>query len=414
MNEFGIDPLEQEDEIEAIRQQQELEAALANMPSTEMPQEAPPVPVEGEVPAPTDISNQVMEAIMKRQAESDAALQGVREERNADVNRANLMQAVTQIGTGLTGNKADTGFFDSVRQQADARAKEGISDADRSRKAVTDAIRQQILSRAEQGKMARANTSADLRREGHDLKKVDQKIKREGHGIREKAIAASTTNQGKRLSQTENRMRTQEINAAKSLMNDPNIRKEKTKLSAAGQGQALVEEIRSGKLKDSKNIAKQLTNMIATIEMGGPGAVSDREAMGVNTLYTKAKEALGWISSNPTSVIPEEYLSQLESEINALGSRALENYKGYTDSALQGADLTEISGDPGNIYRLGKQSQQKFLQESRFKPGAHSSPKAPLQPGVTNPDGVGKSGLTAEQRQKRIKDLLDKKNKPGN
>lgn len=197
------------------------------------------------------------------------------------------------------------------------------------------------------------------------------------------------------------RLETVNIGSANRLMSNPNIGKETTKLNAARSVQSLVDSIRSGELKDSKNIRNQLTNMIATIELGTPGGVSDRHEMGIDTLYTKLKDAESLLLSSPQSTIPGDYLKQLETEGNALGDRAAKNFKGLTDSILSGADLSggEPDADPGQIHQLVRQRAGKFLSTNGYDPNTGErvggSRHVTQQAESTYPKQVRKGGKVA-------------------
>jgi hypothetical protein len=166
------------------------------------------------------------------------------------------------------------------------------------------------------------------------------------------------------------RQESMDISKADRILTSGPINKEMNKLNAARGARAIIDKINSGELKDSKNISNQLTNMISTIEMGGPGAVADRKAMGVDTLYTSAMSTLGWLQSNPNSVIPRKYLKQLETEVDALGNRAAFNYKNMIDSQIAGSDLSlgDPDADPGRIKKLAEQRRDAFLTSSGFDP----------------------------------------------
>lgn len=195
-------------------------------------------------------------------------------------------------------------------------------------------------------------------------------------GLPGKAMSGMFSLQGRqmtadRVANSYNRnVSNREITAASRLMGSPVLNKESNKLNAARGVQALIEGIKSGEVKDSKNISKQLTNMIATIEMGSPGGVADREAMGVDTLYGRLQGALGYVESNPRGVLPEAYIAQLENEANSLGDRAAKNFKATSDSIIAGADQSQISedGTPGNVYTLAKQRQQELLKKTGYDP----------------------------------------------
>jgi hypothetical protein len=172
------------------------------------------------------------------------------------------------------------------------------------------------------------------------------------------------------LNNTKNRQTSTDIRAANGILKDPAINKEVIKLNAANSAKSLMEAIKSGEVKDSKNISRQLTNIIATIEMGSPGGVADRKAMGVDTLYSKAQGLLGYIESKPTSTIPKQYIGQLDQEINALGDRAAKNYHNLSQAAIAGADTSfdDPDADKGQVFKLAKQKRDALLKNSGYNP----------------------------------------------
>lgn len=64
-----------------------------------------------------------------------------REERDKDLALADIGQGLTQIGSGLAGQRADTRVFDSARAAAGQKAKEVTDDSLSKRKLVSDAIK---------------------------------------------------------------------------------------------------------------------------------------------------------------------------------------------------------------------------------------------------------------------------------
>ncbi len=172
------------------------------------------------------------------------------------------------------------------------------------------------------------------------------------------------------LKNKKDRMDSMNIGRANTLYQNPNITKETTKLNAARSVQSLIDGIQSGELTDSKNIRNQLTNMIATIELGTPGGVADRHEMGIDNLYTRAKDLKGFLTSNPQKTIPPEYLTQLQSEADALGDRAAKNYIALKNSILANADLGggNPDVDPGQIHKLLKQRSDTFLNSNGYDP----------------------------------------------
>lgn len=166
--------------------------------------------------------------------------------------------------------------------------------------------------------------------------------------IKEKDIAA-------REAQLNGRQDTTDTRAAKTILGDVNTRKEVSKLSAATSGDALIKAIGDGKVVDSGNIRRQLSNIIVSTEMGGPGSVADRQAAGVDNLYTKAKELMGKISSQPTSTIPPAYIDQFKHEIGALKENAANNYFNLTEASLAGAD--------GAVLDKATRTRNKYLNQ---------------------------------------------------
>lgn len=167
-----------------------------------------------------------------------------------------------------------------------------------------------------------------------------------------------------------NRLATTDIRAAASVMKGAGIDKETSKLNSARGAQSLIDDIRAGKLTDSKNISSQLTNLIKMIEMGSPGGVSDRHDSGVDTLYSRIQDAKTYLTGSPQSRIPDKFLDQIESEAHSLGDRSASNYKNLTDSAINGTDLSAVdpTADPGRVNALAKNRQETFLRQNGYDP----------------------------------------------
>lgn len=164
-----------------------------------------------------------------------------------------------------------------------------------------------------------------------------------------------------------------DIRTASSLFKDPNIQRETLKINSASSARTLLDSIASNDLKASKNIRNQLTNLVNITEMGAPGALTDRQNAGINNLYTYAKDLSGWVTSHPNDTIPESYISQLGSEVNALGDRAAKNYKNLTDAAIAGTELTkdeQSADDPeapaSNISKYARARQKQFLNGNGY------------------------------------------------
>jgi hypothetical protein len=216
------------------------------------------------------------------------------------------------------------------------------------------------------------------------------------------------------------RLSSMNISRANSLFNNPGINREITRLNASSNVSKLVHGIRTGEIKDSKNIRNQLTNMIATIDLGTPGGQGDRENMGINNLYSKLQDAKSWIESNPQSTISPAYLDQLEAEAQALGDRAAMNYSAMTRAAISGADLSggNPEVDPGQVHQLANQRRSTYLKSIGYDdegnplnrrqhsrpPGGGNAPLGVSQPPLTDAGAsMGISEAFAGDGQKRIK-----------
>lgn len=222
--------------------------------------------------------------------------------------------------------------------------------------------------------LLKANSSEQERRqkviEAIEGRKSREAIAQNAAEYKKAALGLSQRRLDDASKSKDDRLSSMNTGRANTLLNNPGINKEQTKLNAARSVQSLIDGIKSGEITDSKNIRNQLTNMIATIELGSPGGVSDRHEMGINTLYSKLKDAESMLSSSPTSTIPPEFLNQLQTEANALGDRAAKNYVAMKNSILSGADLSggnpEVS--PGQIHQLVKQRSSTFLSENGYDP----------------------------------------------
>lgn len=266
-----------------------------------------------------------------------------------DSNRgAMIAQLVSQAARGSApiDSSSNNDLFKNVATQQNQLLKSKQEDLEQ---------RQKVLSAIE-GRKSREGIASENR--------LGREFLAKEHNLDRKATMASNDKN------KQDRMNSINIARVNSLYTDPGINRETTKLNASRSAQTLIDAVKKGEIKGSKNIRNQLTTIMSTIEMGGPGAVADRQAMGVDNLYTKAKDALAFIDSHPNDSIPAQYLDQLEIESHALGDRAAANYSNLSKSKLSGADLSggDPSIDPGQIHRLATQRKNTFLQSNGYDP----------------------------------------------
>lgn len=258
---------------------------------------------------------------------------------------AGVGRALNALAAG-TGYKPDNSGYESMEKNGANLAEKEMSRSAQVQKAIEDRKLRQSL-----GEQSLA-------------------LRKDDNARKDKQTSAYIDRTNTMGDLVKNRQSTANIRAANTVLSDKNAQTEVKKLNSARAAQSLVDDIRGGKLTDSKNVAKQLTNLITTIEMGSPGGTSDRQSMGVDTLYGRLKGALSYVSGHPNSSIPSDYLDQLESEVHALGDRAAANFKNVTDGALSGADLS--SGDPdvepGQVFALAKARRDKILSGSGYDP----------------------------------------------
>lgn len=287
----------------------------------------------------------------ERDDQRDAAMQFAK----STALTSGIGRALNALSAG-TGYKPDNGAYDALDKQPDVVMKD-LARSDAVRKAVAD---RQAKADALTAGIGMKQSALDLKKQGMDASQALQKSKTDAYNRRTDTmgkLAGSRADNGT-------------IRAANTILNDKNAQAEVKKLQASRSAQSLVDAIRSGEITGSKNVSKQLTNMIATIELGTPGGQGDRAAMGVDTLYGKIKGAMGYLEGKPEGVIPSDYLDQLESETHALGDRAAANLKNITDGALAGADLSggDPDADSGKVYALAKQRRDILLKNNGYDP----------------------------------------------
>jgi hypothetical protein len=309
-------------------------------------------------PRPYTLAEFKEDPLMQEYETTQKDLEGYRRAKLQADAMGNLGQSFAQIARGVSEPNRDWDLYRNIERQNADMLKSKSQDIER-RTGVIEAI---------------------------ERRKTRERVAQEYANARRDV---ASMNQFTRQDQYGDRLLNQSIRTVDSLFKNPPINREVIKLNAARSVQALIEEIESGKLTDSKNIGKQLTNLIATIELGAPGGVADRQEMGINTLYTTAKGALTYLSGSPKSSIPRGYLNQLKTEGQALGQRALKNYEVLTNSSLAGTE--------GMVTELGRRRQQDFIK-------ANQSPKeqAPAFERIQGPDGrIFK--VPADQVEKAIK-----------
>lgn len=266
-------------------------------------------------------------------------------------------RALNSLAAG-TGAKVDNSTYDQMDKQPKIATDVATDEMDRSaevQKAIED-----------------RKAKADALKSTLSLKEQIAQLAQKNKDSQTNAYDRRTNAMG---SVAGNKIDNANIRAGNTIMNDKNAQTEVKKLQASRSAQSLVDGIRNGDITDSKNISKQLTNMISTIELGTPGGQGDRQSMGVDTLYGKLKGALGYVEGKPEGVIPKDYLNQLESEVHALGDRAAANYKNITDGALNGADLSggNPDADTGKVYTLAKQRRDSLMKSNGYDPDTGKS-----------------------------------------
>lgn len=318
---------------------------------------APPAPVvesDDDSPIaekdPNDISQ---DPLMLQYAEKQKDLDNFRAMQAAQNFNSNVGQAAAIAAQGANAPTPDTPLFKNMQEQS----KEGLKSQEEDQ-----LRRQQVVNAIEARKSRESIASSNL-----DLKKA---ILGQTNAFRQGTADARNS-----------RLDSLNIGRANALMSDANIKRETTKLDATRSAQSMLDAVRDGSLTDSKNIRNQLSNIITTIELGSPGGQGDRQAMGIDNLYTRAKDMMSFITSNPNKSIPPAYLDQLESETHALGDRAAMNYKALTDSKLATSDLSggDPDVDPGQVHRLVSQGASKFLQSNGYDPQTGKSTRKPKE-----------------------------------
>ncbi len=262
----------------------------------------------------------------------------------------NIGNAASQAAMGPAKPQRNSGLYSDIGKQNSELLRSSENDVNR-RNQIKRAIelRRSIEGEGEKNRLSREQIAKDRLMNRQNGMTENQKAL-------EKARAQRTDNTN--------------IRTAGSLFQNPTINREITKLNASRSAQSLIEAIKSGELKDSKNISKQLTNIIATIELGSPGGQGDREQMGVQSLYTDLQNAKAYLTSGTESSIPPQQLKQIETEVYALGDRAAKNYKALTDSSISGSDLSlgQEGQDQGKIYELARRRQHEFLTQNGYNP----------------------------------------------
>lgn len=154
-DESQLDPEELQNKIAMLEAQQ----ASVDMP----PEMAPAVGAKG---AKNPVADAILASMLKRQQASDEGLALARNARNENNQVSNILQGFTTLGAGLAGQKADPAYFNSLRDQNNLQAKDALSDAERNRKAVSDAIRQKMMgeyrSQALQSKLSAEQEKKNL------------------------------------------------------------------------------------------------------------------------------------------------------------------------------------------------------------------------------------------------------------
>lgn len=333
-----------------------LHPAVKNHIQQKMAAKAAAVPVpssDEEKDAPVDKNDYTQDPLMQQYLAKEKDLQNFRQAQLGANGIANFGQAAAQAAQGANAPVQDNALFKNIQEQGKEMLKSNEEDVDR---------RQKVINAIEQRK-SREGIASDNRASRESTARSNLSARQAMMKIAQDRFDAANQTRKDRLDSTN-------IGRASALLSNPNISRETTKLNAARSAQSLIDGINTGEIKGSKNIRNQLTNIIATIELGSAGGEGDRQAMGINNLYTKAKDALSYLDSSPEDTIPPKYMTQLETESHALGDRAAKNYKALSDSILSGADLSGgvPDADPGKIHQLIKQRRDMFLNGNGYNP----------------------------------------------
>lgn len=117
-----------------------------------------------QAPLPAAVSQADAEAVDPRVLEA-------RKARDQDLAFANIMQGITQIGTGLGSQgrvSADGGAFDAVRNAANRRVQETEKDVDTNRKLAAEALKAKALAASE---LTKAQVNETKAREAEDWRR---------------------------------------------------------------------------------------------------------------------------------------------------------------------------------------------------------------------------------------------------
>ena len=120
---------------------------------------------------------------------------------------------------------------------------------------------------------------------------------------------------------------------------DTNMKEDIGRLESVKRVDALISAIESGALVDSNNVRNILTNDIAVLATptGGRGTtLADREKTAINTLSTKIKDILQYVTSNPQSTIPSKFVKQLKTETQVLNDKYVDSFNRKLSSLKKG------------------------------------------------------------------------------
>jgi hypothetical protein len=169
----------------------------------------------------------------------------------------------------------------------------------------------------------------------------------------------------------------------------------RSKLAMAGAGEAWLNAMAlpdsdPRKVAATSQAVVQLArNIDAVVSSGaGGGSVEITKALVPHTGLKKAKDLIQWITANPQDTLSKQYMKQLKNEIST--ERDVWEKTVADELSLQEAGISDLLDNPEYADRWGKIKDQI------------------LSFGRKSGDGVGQSGLTPEQRRKRIEELRKK------
>jgi hypothetical protein len=269
------------------------------------------------------------------------------EQRSRDIELASMLgKAFSQIGGGIAQAKAktdlgkmDTSVYDQLgktsqrpleelKRSVEMEKDDPNSDASKSLRSMAKADLEKVGVKLDLGNMSYNQLTSVF----PHLSRMAERI--ESAKLRQQQLAESRQERA----ESKDEERKLKIENQVNRRFDNYTKEEINRIQAADRVKSLINSIENGILVDSSAVRNTLTNDISILALpvGARGTMRDREKTAINTLSTKLKDVLTFVTNNPQKTIPKEFVKQLKTETDILQDKYKNALKQKTGSLESG------------------------------------------------------------------------------